>query len=582
MAPKDARTPPTERPLNGPQTTGREYRNLSQPEYPVGREEDVAVPMRDGVRLLADVYRPAVEGAFPVLVSASPYPRQIQDLGAPMGFIEAGASSFFVSRGYVHVIANLRGTGGSDGTFTLFDQTERNDMHDLVEWAAQQHWSDGNVGMIGTSYFAMTQLEAAVEHPPHLKAIFPLAVSPDLYDAIWHHGLLSSTFITSWITAVGVAAAHGSDLWRGKTLNALRKALKAQQIHGRLQHLNGEAALSALKSFMRARYERHPWDDLRYATCVEHPLRDEFWDDRNLLTRLGDVSIPIYLGCDWDNAPLHLPGTFEVLEALRHNPNVRVGMLGSHGLSWPWESLHVEALAWYDHWLKGADTGIDDGPPIRYLLNGANEWRTSAVWPPPEATMRELALRWDGILDEDEESPGTRDYLCITDEFEVTPDVNPPELPPYLQWESAPVPADLDVVGAMELRLDASLSASDAGWIVTIVDVAPDGTATNVTAGWLRASLRLVDEEASAPGRPVIDCRIPVAVTPNELTSYRIPIVANAHRFLAGHRIGLVITSDDQPQHAPTLMGFRHAPVVPAVRARIWSSSRLLLPVLAG
>ena len=160
-----------------------------------------------------------------------------------MGFIEAGASDFFVPRGYVHVIANLRGTGGSDGTFSLFDQTEREDMYDLVEWAASQPWSDGNVGMIGISYFAMTQLEAAVERPPHLKAIFPVAVTPDLYEAVWHHGLLNSTFITSWLTAVGVAAAHGENLWRGKVLNAMRKALAAQKVHARLQHLNGEAAL---------------------------------------------------------------------------------------------------------------------------------------------------------------------------------------------------------------------------------------------------------------------------------------------------------------------------------------------------
>lgn len=569
-----------ERRLNGPQTTGRVYRNLSEPAYEMIREDDVPVVMRDGTRLLADVYRPDAAGTFPVLVAASPYPRQIQDLGAPMGFIEAGASDFFVPRGYVHVIANLRGTGGSDGTFSLFDRTEREDMHDMVEGAASRPWSDGHVGMIGISYFAMTQLEAATQRPPHLEAIFPIAVSPDLYEAVWHHGLLNSNFISTWLSAVAVAAAHGEQLWRGKMLNALRKALKAQKIHARLQHLNGEAALSALKSFMRAHYDPHPWDDLRWATCVEHPLRDEFWDERNLLTRLADVDIPIYLGCDWDNAPLHLPGTFTALGALAHNPHVRVGMLGSFGLSWPWESLHVEALAWFDHWLKGADTGITDGPPIRYMLTGADEWRATEAWPPPERSMRELALRWDGLLDEDEGSLGTRDYLCITEEFERTPDVNPPEVPPHLQWESRAVERDVDVVGDIELQLDASLSASDAAWIATVLDVAPDGTATTITAGWLRASLRTVNETASRPGAPVLDCREPVAVPPNEIVSYRIPIVANAHRFLPGHRIGLVITSDDRAPNAPVVMGFRHPPVADAVRARIWSSSRLLLPVL--
>src|SRR5882724_11020345 len=177
----DAGLPPGERPLDGPQTTGRGYRNLSEPRHPIARDDDVPITTRDGVRLLADVFRPDTDGMFPVLVSASCYPRQLQDLGAPMGFIEAGASDFFVSRGYVHVIANLRGTGGSDGTFTWFDQTERNDLHDIVEWAASQSWSDGRIGMVGAGYFGMTALEAAAERPPHLETIFAVDATVDLY-----------------------------------------------------------------------------------------------------------------------------------------------------------------------------------------------------------------------------------------------------------------------------------------------------------------------------------------------------------------------------------------------------------------
>lgn len=112
---------PGQRHLNGPQTTGREYRNLSPLTHTMVHDYDLAIPMRDGVTLLADVCRPAEPGQYPVLVAASPYPRQIQNLGAPAGFIEAGASDFFVPRGYVHVIANCRGTSRSGGTFGFFD-----------------------------------------------------------------------------------------------------------------------------------------------------------------------------------------------------------------------------------------------------------------------------------------------------------------------------------------------------------------------------------------------------------------------------------------------------------------------------
>ncbi len=576
---------PGQRRLNGPQTTGRIYRNLSPAEHTMTRRDDVEVPMRDGVTLLADVYRPDGPGPFPVLVSASCYPRQIQDSGAPMGFVEAGASDFFVPRGYVHVIANLRGTGGSGGTFGFFDRTEREDMHDLVEWAGTQEWSNGNVGMVGISYFAMTQLEAATQQPSHLKAIFPVAVTADLYEIAWHHGLFNSSFMTSWLTAVAVSSGHGDALWRGTIASALRRVLAVPQLHARFEQLNGEAAMSSLRSALRAGYEPHPWDDLRFAVSVEHPTRDAFWDERNLLPLLADVTVPVYLGCDWDNAPVHLPSTFSTLSALADNPHVRVAMVGTHGLSWPWESLHVEALAWFDHWLKGADTGIIDGPPIRYVVEGGDdEWHTTCTWPPAESTLTDYALRADATLGVDEGEAGSRDYLCLTERFAQAPNANRPELPALLSWDTTPLPADLDVVGNIELVLDAAITDVDASWNVTLHDVDGTGrttTVTTVSAGWLRASLRQVDDRASRPGAPVLGCRAPVAVPPGETVAYRIPIVPNAHRFAAGHQIRLTINSDDQPKDAPTALGFRHPAVSPALRASIHSSSRLRLPLIS-
>jgi uncharacterized protein len=122
-----------QRRLTGPQTTGREYRNLSEPNYSKVCDEDVEVPMRDGIFLHVDVHCPSESGKYPVLVAASPYPRQIQNLGAPLGFVEAGASDYFVPRGYVHIIASIRGTGGSGGTFGFYDYQERRDMYDLIE-----------------------------------------------------------------------------------------------------------------------------------------------------------------------------------------------------------------------------------------------------------------------------------------------------------------------------------------------------------------------------------------------------------------------------------------------------------------
>ncbi|MGB0097810.1 MAG: hypothetical protein WBP81_35390, partial [Solirubrobacteraceae bacterium] len=116
--------------------------------------------------------------------------------------------------------------------------------------------------------------------------------------------------------------------------------------------MNGESSVALLYAALKLHHDPHPWDDLWRAMAVEHPLRDEWWDERNLMPLLDRVEVPTYLGCDWQNVPLHLPSTFPAMRALATAPVVRVGMLGEFGLTWPWESLHVEALAWFDHRLR--------------------------------------------------------------------------------------------------------------------------------------------------------------------------------------------------------------------------------------
>ena len=287
----------------------------------------------------------------------------------------------------------------------------------------------------------------------------------------------------------------------------------------------------------------------------------------------------MYLGCDWENVPLHLPSTFIAWKALADSPNTRMGMLGQFGLTWPWESLHTEALAWFDHWLKGRDTGILDGPPIRYFLPGADEWRTADAWPPAGSVHRELALRADGALADDEGASGRRKFMVLGAGLNrAKPSrIDPPST---LTWTSAPLDQALDMVGDIELRLVASATAIDTAWIVTLLDVAPDGQSEPVTAGWLRASLREVDEAASRPGAPVLPCRNAQAVPIGEDVEYRIPLVPNARRFGAGHRLRLVLTGDDQDPSTPAIMNFRHASVGTSSLNTVASSSRLLLPVL--
>jgi uncharacterized protein len=569
---------PGQRQLNGPQTTGREYRNLSRPVHAITRDDDVPVRMRDGVNLLADVHRPVEPGRYPVLVAASPYPRQIQDLGAPAGFIEAGASDFFVPRGYVHVIANLRGTGGSGGVFGFFDGQERRDMYDLVEWAAAQPWSDGNVGMIGISYFAGTQMEAAVERPPHLKAIMPVAGTFDLFESATHHGLMSSGFVTPFLSMIGMTSGHTNKLWRSKLLEAVRALLLTPAIHKKFENFNGEAAIAGLKVLLKLHHDPHPWDDLWRAIAAEHPLRDAWWEDRNILPMLDRVEVPVYLGCDWNNVPLHLPHTFTALERLKNSPHLQVAMLGPHGLSWPWESLHIEGLAWFDHWLKGADTGILEGPKFRYVIPEAEGWQTTDVWPLPEAKYREYALRADGRLADDEGPTGARTYMNLGGGLN-RPRASEADPPAFLSWETASLERDVDVVGPIELKLDASVTAPDTAFIAIIQDIDPSGKIVEVTSGYLRAGLRKIDKAASKSGAPWLPCDTFEAVPIGQEVQYRIPLVPNARRFKAGHKVRLHMTSDDQADDKPALLMFRHASIGTSSLNTVSSSSRLLLPV---
>jgi uncharacterized protein len=570
---KSAGTGDRERRLNGPQTTGRAYSNLSTPEFDIDDPRvNVPIRVRDGVELLADIFLPSggpghAAGRFPALLAASPYPRQIQNSGAPMGFVEAGATDFFVPRGYAHVILNARGTNGSGGTYDLFGAQERRDLYDVIEWIAAQPWCDGNIGMIGISAFAMCQVAAAVEQPPHLRAIFPIGLSADTYEAFWHGGLLSATFALNWMRAVAIFASLEDKFLRGKLVDLGAEILRSPRVHRIFAHHNGESAL-ALFRFLTRKDPSGPWAELVDAATIRNPVKSAFWQERDSLALMSRIRVPVYLGCDWENVPMHLPSTFASLRALSPDVPVRLAMLGQFGLTWPWESLHVEALAWYDHWLKNRDTGIMAGPPVRYVIPGeVNDdpnagWHEAAAWPPPEARPIEFALCGDGTLAREEGTRCARSYVYAA--------------PPYaalfgkhestLEWTTAPLDEDMVLAGAVEVTLDAASSAGDTAFILALQDVAEDDTAVDITAGWRRAAIS--DDFSALREVPSgIECR------------YRIPLVDNARRFAKGHRIRLILRSDDNTGAEP-IMGFRHQPVGMSTRVTVASSSRLRLSSL--
>ncbi|HTX59460.1 MAG TPA: CocE/NonD family hydrolase [Verrucomicrobiae bacterium] len=557
---------PGQRRLNGPQTTGRTYDNLSQPQFGIDASMmSVSIPMRDGVELKADVYRPQGAGAAPALFAASPYPRQIQNSGMPSGFVEAGATDFWVPRGYAHVIVNLRGTCGSGGSYDFFGPTERQDMFDTVEWIAAQPWCDGNVGGIGISAFAMTQFEAAVEAPPHLRAIFAPLATVDLFDAFYHGGVLNALFGLSWLRAVSAMAGLDDRELRGWLATAVESALRQPKIHAKFEHFNGEAAMTLMKPLLRLGGNMpHPFDRLVEAGSIAHQVKDAFWQARDMMPLLDRVTCPTYLASDWQNVPVHLPSTIAAFRRLPEGTHKRIALLGEFGMTWPWESLHVEALAWFDHWIKRRATGILDGPPVRYVVSGAPDanWRTSATWPPPESIATSFALRADGALAMDEGASGSRCYVYRSPALAHAP----ASAPSLLAWSTPPLASDLYLAGPVELELRAASSGGDTAFIAVLQDVGPDESIVDVTMGCRRAAI-------SDDGTQLR------AVPAEEPQTYRIALVDNARCFRAGRSIRLILRGDDSGS-PPAMMGFEHAPIGTATRVTIHSSSRLTLSLL--
>lgn len=163
-------------------------------QYKVIKESDVTITVRDGVRLTANVYRPDAPGKFPVILTQTPYNKN-SDLGR--------GNEYFVQRGYVHVVVDVRGTGGSEGSWDSFGPAEQRDGYDLVEWVTKQPWSNGNVGLWGASYMAINQFFTAAQHPPGLKALFPIVPMADSYrDIVMSGGLANTGFIPLWMGLV--------------------------------------------------------------------------------------------------------------------------------------------------------------------------------------------------------------------------------------------------------------------------------------------------------------------------------------------------------------------------------------------
>lgn len=526
------------------------------PPAPV-HETDTAVPMRDGVVLRADVLRPPGPGPFPTLVYRTPY-------GKHSALDEDTTFARAVDRGYAVVVQDVRGRYRSDGEFRPYENEGR-DGYDTIEWAARQPWSDGNVGTFGLSYPGAVQWLAAVEGPPHLKAMVPAMTfsTPRNFFYTWGVWDLSWPY---WI-------------WQNIAPDVrVRKGLAGPRTEA-----DARAGWAAVDKQVR---ETLPLVDLQalrdvapyYYDWLQHPPDDPFWEFAELNGKYSRTQAAVLNLSGWhdDNyGPEGAITNFAGLVQARGGPSSRTALLigpWTHGVDatartkagerefGPAAAIDYDqvVLDWLDRHVRAEARDDPSSPPVRYFVMGDNRWQTSPTWPPPArpvvyylsaapaGTSRRGTLTPDGptgpatsvfVADPDHpvinpyDSAGAHDYRAL----EQRPDV--------LTFDSPPLDHDTEVTGPIRARIYLSCDCRDTDVWVRLLDVAPDGTAYNLMSPGLdvvRASYRNPGQ-----GRQLL--------APGEIHEIRLDQLVTSNLFGRGHHVRVQISASFFPNFSRNL-----------------------------
>jgi putative CocE/NonD family hydrolase len=555
--------------------------------------------MRDGVVLRADVWRPSSEGRFPVLVYRTPYGRSHAQ-GEKSTVARAAA------RGYAVVAQDVRGRYGSGGDFDPY-RNEGRDGFDTIEWAAAQPWSDGSVGTFGLSYPGAVQWLAALESPPHLKAMAPAMTFSTPRNFFYAGG----TFDMSWLAWIWNNIAPDTRVRRGLAGPRTGEAAEAEWERirdGVLRRL----PLNALDEFRDVAPYMFTW--------LRHPPGDPWWDWAEIRGRYGRVNAAVLNISGWHDEAYGPEGALTnflgLVAARKGQPDARTKLiLGPWVHGGPMRSAQAQSrsgdrvfgpaaaidydetvLRFMDRYVRGIDNGVDREPAVRAFLMGENAWREADRWPLPGTVQRTLVLDGQPMPGRNAELAwGEKPRADLADSFvsdPARPTTDPhateagahdyrklSQLEDVVAYETAPFAEDLRVVGPITAEIYVSTErAKDVDIWVKLYDVAPDGTAFNLMSPGLdvmRASRREggAEEKLLVPGR-VYPIRFENLITGNA--------------FLKGHRLRLVVSGTFFPHFSRNLQTGASEVVSAASRPdRITvhhsarHPSRLVLPVVA-
>ena len=357
--------------------------------------------------------------------------------------------------------------------------------------------------MSGISYMGRTQLFAAEQQPPHLKAIFPYDASCDFYRDACFHGGIATNFTTHWTAFV----------------------MNLNMTSGR------NPKVDRLKAKLEIMYSH------------QYPLDGPFYQERSAWPRLDKVKIPAYFGSGWYMNELHLKGVFDGYNGTGDIPKRM--MVGPR--PWPlrpWAGYHYEMLRWYDHWLKGMDTRVMEGPPIQLYVQGENTWRSEHEWPLKRTQWRDLYLGGpkNGLEGTLSEAAGAEQVRRL-DFDPATHEAWHGE--PRLTYRTEPMAREMELTGPIALYLQAASSATDIDWVVSVADEAPDGQARELSKGWLRSSHRRIDPAKSTPAKPYHPHAAAEPLEPGAVYEFPIEIWPVCNVFKPGHCLRLEIGNAD-------------------------------------
>ncbi len=512
--------------------------------YDVAMQLDAKIPMRDGVKLSADIYLPKAQDQFPTVLMRTPYSNNIDSL------IEKGRR--LADAGYACVIQDCRGRWDSDGDYYPFREGE--DGYDTQEWIGRQAWSNGKIGMAGGSYVGLVQWQSAPHRSQFLTCMAPRVICCDYFSGlVYPGGAFQLNVLMTWGMRTNGRTGQSIDFhnWT-EAFRTLPVATMDEQAGRNL-------------SF---------WKD-----WVQHATYDAYWDAINDEKRWGEIAAPALNMGGWYD--LYAPHTFTNFNGLRlhgRTPAARQSKLivgpWPHALSTSTRTgdidfgahsmvdLEMLELRWFDYWLKGIDNGIVDEPPLRLFIMGANQWRDEFEWPLARTTWQKWylrsrgdanTLRGDGALSPQAPADEPADHFVYDPNNPVqtmggnnccSPHIVP--WGPYDQrpvemrgdvlcYTSAPLEADLEVTGPIRLVLYAATDGPDTDWTAKLVDVSPTGYAKNLCDGIIRARYR---ESLTNPALLAAD----------QIYEYTIEVGVTGNVFRSGHRIRVEISSSNFPR----------------------------------